>query len=214
MRTAPPLVTDASDQHALRIRSVEVIPVEVPRRGSFDLHRGRTPKSSPFTVVRITTEEGVIGYGEGDTQVRNVYRLVRDHLADLLEGESAFDLASLHAKMNGVEMMVSERLSHWNVARCAIDTALYDLIGKYLKLPAYQLLGGKRRDHFEIIKNVTVGDLSETIVAAERVVEDGARCYELYALPSGRTSAFGWTRTKLGIQRLPFARSIAWQTSH
>jgi len=165
--------TDTSIRH--RIAQVEIFPVEVPRRGSFDLQRGRTPRTSPFTVVRITTDQGVVGWGEGVTQVRSLFAVARDHLADALVGEDAFNFTAIHRKMNTIEMMVTERLGHWNCIRCAIDIALHDAMGKAFGVPVYQLLGGKQRDSFEIVKNIGVSDPPSSAEGALHCVEAGYR---------------------------------------
>lgn len=164
---------------AHQIARVEVIPVEVPRRGSFDLQRGRTPASSPFTVVRITTHEGVVGYGEGDTTVRSLYTVAQDHLAEALLGHDAFDLTGIHARLNAIEMMLTERLGHWNCVRCAIDMALHDVMGKTLGVPLYKLLGGKQRDAFDIVKNIGVSDPDATAETAKLWREQGYRHIKL-----------------------------------
>jgi len=162
-----------------RIARVDVLAVEVPRRGAFDLQRGRTPATSPYTVVRITTDDGLVGYGEGDTQVRSLHAVVREQWAAALVGEDVFDLAGIHAKLERIEMMVVERVGHWNVVRCAIDTALHDLIGKALGVPIYQLLGGLRREAFDVVKNIGVSDPDSSAAAALRCVDQGFRCVKL-----------------------------------
>ena len=162
-----------------RIDRVDVIPVDVPRVGGFALSRGQTPATSPHTVVRITTGDGVVGYGEGATQMRGLYTIVRDHLAPALVGMDAFDLTGVHARMDQVEMMVTERLAQWNVARCAIDMALYDAMGKALGVPVCSLLGGKQRDSFEIVKNVGIADPARSVEAAQQIVAEGCRCIKM-----------------------------------
>ena len=163
----------------MRIDRIDAFPVDVPRVGGFSLSRGRTPATSPHTIVRVTTSDGVVGYGEGATQMRGLYTIVRDHLAPALVGMEAFDLTGVHAKMDQVEMLVTERLAHWNVARCAIDLALYDAIGKSLGVPVHQLLGGKQRDSFEIVKNVGIADPARSVDAAQSIVAAGYRCIKM-----------------------------------
>ncbi|SFN52552.1 mandelate racemase/muconate lactonizing enzyme family protein [Variovorax sp. OV329] len=167
------MTNDSTTRH--RIARVDIFPVEVPRHGSFDLQRGRTPRTSPFTVVRVTTDQGVVGWGEGDTQVRSLFTVARDHLADALVGDDAFNFTALHAKMDAIEMMVTERLGHWNCVRCAIDIALHDAMGRALNVPVYQLLGGKQRDSFEIVKNIGVSDSKTSAEIALRCTQDGYR---------------------------------------
>jgi L-alanine-DL-glutamate epimerase-like enolase superfamily enzyme len=157
----------------LRITGVDVIPVDVPRSGAFDLQRGTTPSVSPFTVVRIRTNEGITGYGEGVTTERSLHRVLSDHLVEVLIGRDPFDVTGAHRAMDRVEMMKVERLSHWNPARAAVDIALYDLMGRCLGVPVYDLLGGKQRECFEVCKNIGVGSPEDSARLAERLVADG-----------------------------------------
>src|SRR5688500_14780823 len=87
-----PIVPTPARPRGTQIDRIEVIPVEVPRLGGFSLSRGQTPATSPHTIVRITTGDGVVGYGEGATQMRGLYTIVRDHLAPALVGMEASDL--------------------------------------------------------------------------------------------------------------------------
>jgi galactonate dehydratase len=97
-----------------------------------------------WLVVRVTTDEGIVGWGEG----------------------------SLHGAMDGVEATIREMAAvligqdpsgpeqHWQrlynawrwrggatfmTALAAIDTALWDIEGKRLGVPVYRLLGGAQR---------------------------------------------------------------------
>ena len=91
----------------------------------------------------------------------------------VLIGRDPFDVTGIHRAMDRVEMMKVERLSHWNPARAAIDIALYDVIGRYLGVPVYDLLGGRQRDRFEVCKNIGVSTPEETAVRAQELVAEG-----------------------------------------
>lgn len=161
------------------IRSVEFIPVSVPRHGNFSLHRGTTPPDSPFTIVRITTEDGVTGYGEGNTTVRGWDSIGRNNLAELLVGADALNRTAIHAAIDAIEMMRVERVGHWNVLRAAIDMAVHDVIGKTLGVPVHDLLGGKQRDEIVVIKNVGVGSVEDTARRAAELIGEGYRALKI-----------------------------------
>jgi L-alanine-DL-glutamate epimerase-like enolase superfamily enzyme len=163
----------------LRIVAVDVIPVDVPRRDVIELQRGTTPPSSPFTVVRIRTDGGVTGYGEGVTTARGIHSFAVEHLVDLLIGADPFDLTGIHQRMDQIEMMKNERLAHWNPIRAAIDIALHDLRARALGVPLYELLGGKQRDSFEVCKNIGVSDPATSAERAQRLVADGYRVVKM-----------------------------------
>jgi galactonate dehydratase len=93
-------------------------------------------------VVLVDTAAGITGIGQGGSPdtVRNVARSVI--------GRNAFDTEMIWqaAFMDGFYSPGKERLH----AIGAIDLALWDIKGKALGVPLYQLFGGKARDHIEL----------------------------------------------------------------
>jgi galactonate dehydratase len=93
-------------------------------------------------VVLVDTEAGITGVGQGGSPdtVRNVARSVI--------GRNAFDTEQIWqaAFMDGFYSPGKERLH----ALGAIDLALWDIKGKALNAPLYQLFGGKAREHLEL----------------------------------------------------------------
>ena len=93
-------------------------------------------------VVLVDTEAGITGVGQGGSPdtVRNVARSVI--------GKNAFDTEMIWqaAFMDGFYSPGKERLH----ALGAIDLALWDIKGKALNVPLYQLFGGKAREHVEL----------------------------------------------------------------
>jgi len=93
-------------------------------------------------VVLVDTEAGITGVGQGGSPdtVRNVARSVI--------GKNAFDTEMIWQAvfMDGFYSPGKERLH----ALGAIDLALWDIKGKALNVPLYQLFGGKAREHVEL----------------------------------------------------------------
>ena len=93
-------------------------------------------------VVLVDTDAGITGIGQGGSPdtVRNVARSVI--------GKNAFDTEMIWqaAFMDGFYSPGKERLH----ALGAIDVALWDIKGKALNAPLYQLFGGKAREHIEL----------------------------------------------------------------
>ncbi len=121
----------------MKISSVDIIKVKsLPSAG-------QTP-----VLIRINTDEGIYGYGEAGVSImdyslgciellRSFSRFIigEDPLAnDVIYSKLA---NTFWAKGNGGVIMA---------AISAIDTALWDIKGKYFKVPVYELLGGKHRD--------------------------------------------------------------------
>jgi len=93
-------------------------------------------------VVLVDTDTGITGIGQGGSPdtVRNVARSVI--------GRNAFDTEMIWQAsfMDGFYSPGKERLH----ALGAIDLALWDIKGKALGAPLYQLFGGKAREHIEL----------------------------------------------------------------
>ena len=126
----------------MKIRDVAVRMVSVPLTRVF---RGSTYQIDKrcTIVVRIETEEGVIGeIYSGDE--RSSYRELRDLIVgpfrDVLVGEDPLTVERLFEVTPHLDKKVAM------AAISAVDMALWDVIGKALNLPLYKLLGGAKSD--------------------------------------------------------------------
>lgn len=132
----------------MKIKKIEVIPLGIAPSFKRRISRGvlepgdpRAMKGKPV-LVRIYTEDGVVGNGEvrviqpfhGET-TWSVVAAIRDFYAPAMIGKDPFALESFWAKFD-------EILPGNTNARAPIDYALYDLMGKVMNVPVYQLLGG------------------------------------------------------------------------
>jgi len=115
------------------------LPIRRPHRFAF-----QTMNHQSHVLVRIRTEEGLEGIGEGVTaggpwwggeSVETIKVVIDTYLAPLLIGEDATRSEYLLQKM--------DRVAAGNqFAKAAIEMACYDLLGKSLGVPLYDLLGG------------------------------------------------------------------------
>jgi mannonate dehydratase len=103
------------------------------------------PDGQPFTLVKIITDEGVYGVGEGSKNGRElaVASLLENHLAPVLIGRDPGAIEDIWKFLY--------RGAYWRggpiqmAALAAIDMALWDIKGKVAGLPVYSLLGGPTR---------------------------------------------------------------------
>lgn len=92
-------------------------------------------------IIKVMTDEGVYGLGScaplafvtGET-FETCYLVIKE-LSKALIGFNPLDIAGAHALMDN---MIYGNGS----AKCGIDIALYDIMGKVKNLPLYRLLGG------------------------------------------------------------------------
>ena len=98
--------------------------------------------------VRIETNQGITGYGEGTDAVVGGYYLAKE-LGRQITGKNPLDVNRLFEelrKYNGANVFSGAQAGTFVGILSAIDCALWDLTGKALGLPVYRLLGGKFRD--------------------------------------------------------------------
>jgi galactonate dehydratase len=101
-----------------------------------------------WTFVKITTDEGLTGWGDATEWVRaQGTAAVIEDLAPLVIGESPFDIERLWQKMWVASYVGGKDL---NCAMTGIETALWDIVGKALDAPVYTLLGGKCYDRVRL----------------------------------------------------------------
>jgi len=133
----------------VRIARVEAVPLEARLKTPFRF--GSVVRTTSANVlVRITGEDGVVGYGEAcpvpqltaETQ-ESVVALVEQRVTPELLGEDALRWRPLLER-------VAERLFQASFTLAAVDMALLDLAGKRLGVPVHVLLGGRCRDAIEV----------------------------------------------------------------
>lgn len=160
----------------MKIVNIEPIPIRVP------LKKGLTTKTahgehvdSPYVLVRLHTDAGLVGLGEatvaprwsGETSASCV-AAVNDLLAPALIGEDPRRITFLRQKMDRV-------LKLNPFTKAALEMALWDLAGKAAGLPVYQLLGGKVREVVPIKMVVGAFDVPRAVRLAEQFLAWGVK---------------------------------------
>jgi galactonate dehydratase len=140
-------------------------------------------------LVEITTDQGLIGVGEaavaygiGGTAAAG---MVKDFVDGLLLGRDAFRIEELWTEMYDHSFWAKGGGPIVFAGISAIEQALWDIKGKALGVPVYELLGGKVRERVRVYANgwshrcVTPDDYAK---AAERTVRDGYTALKCYPL--------------------------------
>jgi L-alanine-DL-glutamate epimerase-like enolase superfamily enzyme len=112
-------------------------------------------------VIRIDTNQGLVGWGEVRDGGSKVYALM---LKSRLLGENPCNVDKVFRK-------IKQFGHHARQAGgvCGVEMALWDLAGKAYGVPCYQLLGGKFRDSVRIYADTTQSD--DPKVYAQRMRE-------------------------------------------
>lgn len=127
----------------MKITKVECIPVTLPYKKPMKIGKNTVP-SSESVVVKLYTDEGIIGIGEsghggigytGDNQ-DSMISVIRNNFAPAaLIGENPFNIEKIVARMESAAKYSYQ-------AMAVVDYALHDVVGKALRTPVYNLLGG------------------------------------------------------------------------
>ena len=118
----------------------------------FPDYRGRSKDYAGkvgFVIVEIETDSGIVGVGSCGTANSGIKRIIEDHFAPLVIGEDPFKVELIWSKL----YRSSARFGRRGVAISAIsgiDIALWDIMGKALNAPVYDLLGGKTKDEIQV----------------------------------------------------------------
>ena len=105
------------------------------------------PGPSPCPIIRIDTNQGVYGLGEVRDIAGYQYAMV---LKSRIVGENPLNVDFLFEKIaqfGGISRQAG--------GVCAIEMALWDIVGKVYNCPVYQMLGGKWRDIIRIYADTT-----------------------------------------------------------
>lgn len=128
-----------------------------------------------FMFVRITTDDGTVGYGEAGTwgHIEAAGVCIR-RFAEYLEGKDAFAIEH--------HWNVMHRFSYFtglaeNAAISAIDIALWDIKGKALNVPIYELLGGAARTKARIYGHIYENSIEKMLVECQAKMEAGFNAF-------------------------------------
>ena len=143
-------------------------PMKITRIRFYHNPKSPTHFNQSFHIVTVETDQGITGIGEGGS------RDTISQCAAMIIGEDPFRIEHLWQMMfRGYFYPAGrEKLD----ALGAIDLALWDLKGKALGVPVYELLGGFSRDHLECYSTgfPSKGSLKET---ARACLEAGFRAF-------------------------------------
>lgn len=124
-----------------------------------------------YLFLKIETDEGLTGYGEcGAWGYQEATALVVKQMAKLIIG---LDPMRIEFIWNALTRNLHFRGSITQAAISGIDIALWDLKGKKLGVPCYELLGGKMRDKVRIYVNARGKDGAEIARAAKSIQDAG-----------------------------------------
>ena len=149
-----------------------------------------------FVTLEITTDDGVVGYGDGTLNGRelSVVSYLRDHVAPLLIGRDPHRIEDTWQYLY--------RGAYWRrgpvtmAAIAAVDVALWDIKAQVAGLPLYQLLGGASRTGALAYGHASGADLPELFDSIRARLDEGFRCIRVQSGVPGLGMVYGVTSTE------------------
>jgi L-alanine-DL-glutamate epimerase-like enolase superfamily enzyme len=165
----------------VKITRIETIPIQVPLNPQVTIRSGRggAHTVSPFLVVKVHTDAGVIGLGEASCTPRwsgedqfTAQHLIKTYLEPLLLGQNPLEIQRLTSKF---------RLAFAGnmFTKSAVEMALWDISGKDAGKPVYDMLGGKVREFVTTKWSVSGVEPEKAAEIAKRAVSQGFKAMKV-----------------------------------
>jgi muconate cycloisomerase len=169
----------------MKITAIETIPIRLPTRRAHQWASLTTP-IGVYVILKLHTDEGLIGLGEapvlkdwggdygkyfGETPQTTMH-MINDILTPALVGEDPRRFAAIHALMD-------KAVKGYPYCKAAVDAALYDVAGKALNVPAYQLLGGLVRERVPIAHSLGLMEIDKAVDEALQAKAEGVKTIKL-----------------------------------
>jgi len=172
----------------LAIDAITTTIVDVPTVRRHKLSQTSVTAQS-YVIVELRLANGATGIGEAATlggprwseeSVEAIKANIDAHLAPAVLGLRADRFTVAAARMDAAA-------KRNNAAKAAIDTALFDAVGKTLNVPVVLLLGGIVRDRIPVLWTLASGDPEQEIVEAEAKL--AARLHNTFKVKVGAQAA-------------------------
>lgn len=131
----------------LTITRLETIGMVAPLGRTFQGSHYRMTHRATL-IIRLHTAEGIVGeayVGDEDASLTAIMAIVEKEIAPVVVGEDAFGVERCWQLAYGVTFDILRDRRLGLVALAALDTAIWDAIGKALAQPLWRLWGGYRR---------------------------------------------------------------------
>jgi mannonate dehydratase len=144
-----------------------------------------------FVTLKLVTEDGVYGLGDATLNGRElaVASYLSDHVIPLLINRDARRIEDMWQYLY--------KGAYWRrgpvtmSAISAVDTALWDILGKTVNAPVYRLLGGASRDSVMVYGHANGSTPDETVHAVHEYISMGYRAVRAQCAIPGVVNAYG-----------------------
>jgi len=143
------------------------IPLSKPIKWSFGIRKGTST-----VIVFIETDEGITGIGETKAPYSSkVLQTAINEMKPILINEDPFDIERIKKKLLATGLLWCPDYAVFVIS--GIEIALWDIIGKCLKKPIYELIGGKYREKVSFAAYIFIDEPKKVAEEALKYVEQG-----------------------------------------
>jgi len=169
----------------MKITRIETIPIRLPTRRVHQWASLTTP-IGVYVIIKLHTDDGLVGLGEapvlkdwggdygkyfGETPQTTTH-IINDILAPALKGQDPRRFETIHALMD-------KAVKGYPYCKAAIDAAMYDVAGRALNVPVYQLLGGCFRERVSIAHSLGLMEIEKAVEEALQAKAEGVKTIKL-----------------------------------
>ncbi len=159
--------------------------------------------------VKIYTNQDIVGHGEGVDATPGTYHLVK-MFGNRLKGKSPLNVNRLFEDIRRSGFFEGAQSGMFIAVLSAVETALWDLAGKALGVPVYQLLGGKFRDEVRVYMDTALYQNAlpkpeDFAKAAREAVDMGFNAIKFdldQANDPNKYDRYNWTASPAEVQRM------------
>ncbi len=159
--------------------------------------------------VKVHSNQGIWGCGEGVDAIPGTYHLVKN-FEQRLKGKNPLNVNRLFEDIRRSGFFQGAQSGMYIAVLSAIETALWDLAGKALNLPVYQLLGGKFRDKVRVYCDTalyqrtlpTPKDFADAALNSTKMGFNALKFDLDQANDPNKYDAYNWTASPMELQRM------------
>ncbi len=162
----------------MKITAIHLYAIRLPLRSPFVISYG-SYSDMPSIIVKMETDEGIIGYGEGvaDDHVtgeswESTFHTLKHTLTPALIGKNPMNIEKIHDMMDNTIYGVP-------TAKAAIDIACFDIMGKKLNQPVYQLIGGRYHEEFPVTHVLSIANPEDMAEEAASMIQKGYQSFKM-----------------------------------
>ncbi len=159
--------------------------------------------------VKIYSNQDIVGHGEGVDATPGTYHLVKLFETRLV-GKSPLNVHRLFEDVRRAGFFEGAQSGMFVSVLTAVETALWDLAGKALGLPVYQLLGGKFRDKIRVYCDTALyqsrlpvpKDFADAALEAKKMGFNAIKFDLDQADDPNKYDKYNWTASPAELQRM------------